>query len=248
MPATILIVEDESIVRKDIEHTVKGLGYAVVGAVASGEEAFVIAEEQRPDVVLMDIMLKGAMSGIEAAMLIRERTGRPVIFLTAYADDATVSRARIAEPYGYIIKPFKAVDVRTTIEMAIYKHKQDAEVVKERDQLFQLATKGKADPLFLKNAGKLIRLKLEDIYYIAALKDYVAIHVRERRYVIHGALKNLEAQLPESDFARIHRSFIVRLDRIASIRPPEVILEDEKGSIPIGESYQSKLMKRLNPS
>lgn len=247
MPATILIVEDESIVRKDIEMTVKALGYAVVGAVANGEEAVELASELRPDMVLMDIMLKGEMSGIEAAMQIRARVGKPVIFLTAYADDDTVSRARIAEPYGYILKPFKSVDVQTTIEMALYKHAHDVDLMKERDQLYQLATKGTADPIFLKNSGRLIRLKLEDIYYVAALKDYVGIHVKEKRFIIHGTLKNIESRLPASDFMRVHRSFIVRLDRIAAVEPPHVIMENDKGSVPIGESYQSKLLERLNP-
>lgn len=247
MPASILIVEDENIVRKDIEQTLRALGYSVVGAVNNGEEAVELAGELRPDMVLMDIMLKGEMSGIEAAMLIRDRVGKPVIFLTAYADDETVSKARIAEPYGYILKPFKAVDVHTTIEMALYKHAHDIDVVKERDQLYQLATKGSADPIFLKNSGRLIRLKLEEIYYIAALKDYMGIHVKDRRYIIHGTLKNIESRLPAADFMRVHRSFIVRLDRIAAVDPPQVIMENDKGSIPIGESYQSKLLERLNP-
>lgn len=247
MPASILIVEDENIVRKDIEQTVRTLGYTVVGSANTGNEAVELASELRPDLVLMDIMLKGEMSGIEAAMLIRDRVGKPVIFLTAYADDDTVSRARIAEPYGYILKPFKAVDMHTTIEMALYKHAHDVDLIKERDQLYQLATKGTADPIFLKNSGKLIRLKLEEIYYIAALKDYMGIHVHDKRYIIHGTLKNIESRLPAHDFMRVHRSFIVRLDRIAAVDPPQIILENDKGSIPIGESYQSKLLERLNP-
>ena len=171
MPANILIVEDETVVRKDIKLTLETLGYTVVGESADGTEAVEKAIELRPDMVLMDIMLKGTMTGIEAALMIKARTGLPVIFLTAYSDDNTLSRAKIAQPYGYILKPFKAVDVHTTIEMALYKHQQDSDVIRERDQLYQLATTGKADPLFLKNSGRLIRLRLEDIYYVAALKD-----------------------------------------------------------------------------
>ncbi|HMC98417.1 MAG TPA: response regulator [Flavobacteriales bacterium] len=247
IPATVLIVEDESIVRKDIRQTIQTLGYTVVGDCADGEEAVELAVELRPDLVLMDIMLKGAMNGIDAAVMIRARTGLPVIFLTAYADDDTLSRAKIAQPYGYILKPFKAVDVHTTIEMALYKHMQDADVIKERDQLYQLATTGNANPLFLKNSGRLIRLRLEDIYYVAALKDYVGIHLKDKRYITHGTLKSIEARLPMNDFTRVHRSFIVRVDKIAAVELPNVILENDKGVIPIGESYSSKLMERLNP-
>jgi len=247
MPATILIVEDETIVRKDIKVTLETLGYTVVGETGDAEQAVELAVELRPDLVLMDIMLKGTMNGIEAALMIRARTGLPVIFLTAYADDDTLSRARIAQPYGYILKPFKAVDVHTAIEMAVYKHSQDSDVIKERDELYQLATTGNANPLFLKNSGKLIRLRLEEIYYVAALKDYVGIHLKDKRYITHGTLKNIEARLPSTDFVRVHRSFIVRLDKIAAVELPNVILDNDKGVVPIGESYSSKLVDRLNP-
>ena len=119
MPANILIVEDETVVRKDIKLTLEALGYTVIGESADGSEAVEKAIELRPDIVLMDIMLKGTMTGIEAALMIKARTGLPVIFLTAYSDPNTLSRAKIAQPYGYILKPFKAVDVHTTIEMEL---------------------------------------------------------------------------------------------------------------------------------
>src|SRR5690606_750558 len=101
--------------------------------VNSGEKAIEEIEDNRPDLVLMDIMLKGQMTGIDAANVIKERFGVPVIFLTAYADDNTLSKAKITEPYGYIIKPFKEKELQTTIEMAIYKHEKDEVVKKERD-------------------------------------------------------------------------------------------------------------------
>ena len=132
----ILIVEDESIVAKDIQHSLKKLGYNVVDIVSTGENAITAATEKKPDLVLMDIMLKGAMSGIEAAHVIKEKLNIPVIFLTAYADESTFNKAKITEPYGYIIKPFKEVDLHTSIEMAIYKHEKVSEVQKERDFLY----------------------------------------------------------------------------------------------------------------
>ena len=103
----ILVVEDESIVAKDIQHSLKKLGYTVVGICSNGEDAIKTAEELKPDLVLMDIMLKGDMSGIEAASYIREKFNIPIIYLTAYADESTLSKAKVSEPYGYIIKPFK---------------------------------------------------------------------------------------------------------------------------------------------
>ena len=136
--ANILIVEDESIVAKDIQQSLKKLGYNVVDVVSTGENAIVSATEKNPDLVLMDIMLKGSMSGIEAAQVIKEKLNIPVIFLTAYADESTFSKAKITEPYGYIIKPFKEVDLHTSVEMALYKHQKVTEVQKERDFLYSL--------------------------------------------------------------------------------------------------------------
>jgi CheY-like chemotaxis protein len=110
----------------------------VVGAASTGEQAVQLAQQHMPDIILMDIMLKGEMNGIEAADTIRAETNIPVIFLTAYADESTLSKAKVTQPYGYIIKPFKEIDIHTSIEMALYKHKKEAEVLKERDMLFSL--------------------------------------------------------------------------------------------------------------
>jgi CheY-like chemotaxis protein len=115
----ILVVEDEAIVSKDIQQSLKKLGYNIVGSAATGEKAVELAKETKPDLVLMDIMLKGEMSGIDAAEKIRETLNVPVIYLTAYADENTLAKAKVTEPYGYIIKPFKEVDLHTSIEMAL---------------------------------------------------------------------------------------------------------------------------------
>ena len=114
MAINILVVEDESIVRKDIERSLTKLGYNVVAQADTGEKAIELARENRPDIALMDIMLKGEMSGIEAADSIKKIIDIPVIFLTAYADEATLAKAKITEPHGYILKPFKEIDLHTT--------------------------------------------------------------------------------------------------------------------------------------
>ena len=108
---SVLVVEDENIVSKDIQHSLKKLGYVVVGAAATGEKAIDLAHETKPDVVLMDIMLKGEMNGIETAGVIKKDLQIPVIYLTAYADEVTLAKAKVTEPYGYIIKPFKEITV-----------------------------------------------------------------------------------------------------------------------------------------
>jgi len=129
----ILVVEDERLVAKHIENMVRGLGYDVAGVAATGEDAVRIALESLPDLVLMDIMLRGDMDGIAASEQIWERAAIPVVYLTAYADEATLERAKVTDPFGYLLKPFEERELYTAIEMALYKHKTDREL-KERER------------------------------------------------------------------------------------------------------------------
>lgn len=135
MGARVLVVEDESIVAMGIKHKLQNLGHSVVDMVATGEDAIKSARENHPEIILMDIVLKGEIDGIEATQIIRKKQDIPVIYLTAYADEEMLSRAKVTEPYGYIIKPFKSSEINANIEMAIYKHassKKQNEILKKR--------------------------------------------------------------------------------------------------------------------
>lgn len=130
-----MIVEDEAIVALDIQNRLRLLGYEIVSVVSSGEEALKAAARFTPDLILMDIMLDGDIDGIEAAALIRERHRIPVVYLTAYADEKTLQRAKITEPFGYIIKPFEDRELGITIEMALYKHTIERKLVENEKWL-----------------------------------------------------------------------------------------------------------------
>jgi len=121
----ILVVEDENIVALDIRQSLNRLGYGVPGVAATGEEAIQAAHDLRPDLILMDIRLRGGMDGIEAASRIRQEQHLPIIYLTAFADTKTLNRAKTTEPYGYILKPFDDRELNSTIEMALYHHKME---------------------------------------------------------------------------------------------------------------------------
>ncbi len=131
----ILVVEDEAIVARDLKNSLKNLGHEVIDVVASGEEAVARALALSPDLVLMDIMLRGELDGIEAAARIRKEIDLPVIYLTAYADEDTLKRAKITTPLGYILKPFNERELHTSIEIGLYKHKMEMELKRSKEWL-----------------------------------------------------------------------------------------------------------------
>jgi CheY-like chemotaxis protein/predicted regulator of Ras-like GTPase activity (Roadblock/LC7/MglB family) len=127
----ILVVEDEGIIAKSIQAILTGMGYAVPAIVSSGEEAVRKTEELRPDLVLMDIVLDGAMDGIAAAEQIHARLDIPVVYLTAYTDRETIERAKRTSPYGYVVKPFTENELHAAIEIALYKHMMERKAVRQ---------------------------------------------------------------------------------------------------------------------
>jgi len=136
--ASILVAEDEHLVAEGIRHNLNELGYTVLAVVPSGEEAVQRAREMTPDLVLMDIRLRGKLDGIEAAKQIRASLGIPLIYLTSYADDETLERAKITEPFGYVLKPFQTRELHSAIEMAVYKHKQEEELRESQERYYDL--------------------------------------------------------------------------------------------------------------
>ncbi len=245
----IFIVEDESIVARDIQNSLIKLGYNVVGMANNGKDAIEKISQTIPDLILMDIMIKGDMTGIDVSEKLKQKLKIPVVFLTAYADEGTLAKAKVTEPYGYILKPFKEVDLHSTIEMAYYKYQKDSALQKERDFLYSLVESKEEtnkDILFVKANSRLVKVLLKDIYYVEALKDYVIINTQYARYTIHSTMKDIEKKLGNGEFARVHRSFIARLDKIASIDSQNVILENDKKTIPVGGSYREELMQKLN--
>jgi DNA-binding LytR/AlgR family response regulator len=131
--------------------------------------------------------------------------------------------------------------------MALYKHEKNKEVEKERDLLFSIVDgQGAAsDIIFVKSKSRQVKLNTSEIYFVEALKDYVVINLLGSRYTIHSTMKDIEKKLNGGDFIRVHRSFIVRLDKIAAIEQSNLFLENEKKSVPIGGSYKIDLQKKL---
>jgi len=191
-PLKILVVEDEVIVAQDIAGRLKKLGYAVTATVSSGEEAIQKAIENPPDLVLMDIVLKGDMDGVTAAEKIRTNKNVPTVFLTAYADDQTLQRAKLTDPFGYIIKPFQQNDLRVAIEIALHRHEIEA---KMRDSL---------------KAAEAVRESVEEKSY--RQNQYISMAAHELRNPLNAIL--ISAELLELDRTRSSDESQVRTLRL----------------------------------
>ena len=186
----ILIVDDELVVAMDIQHTLSRLGYNVVGTVSTGEEAVEQVGRMQPDVVLMDIWLRGTMDGVQAAAEIRKRHSVPVIFLTSFSDDETLQRAKTSEAFGYLIKPLEERALHSTIEIALYKHRLEkslleAKLSAERDSLIK--------SMFLANMSHEIRTPMNGIIGMAelALEHPVDEELRDYLETIKHSADNL---------------------------------------------------------
>lgn len=370
---TILVVEDESIVAKDIQSTLIKLGYDVPATASSAVMAYDKLKEIHPDLVFLDIKLKGDADGITIAEHIQENYNIPVIFLTSYVDQATLDRAKVTEPYGYIVKPFNETDLKTTVEMALFKFSRDKEVREKNQRLtnalaqvdeaivltdtdcrvtymnsksetmlgfgadsavgvdlftmmgieqeggvairkedivtgmmnneameyndcFVLVKRDnssiassitsspirdeknnlignafvimerqqgmdKADrqavmqntfiehpviqnSFFVKKGSMLVKVYLDNISWIQAMDNYVIIQTNTDQFVIHSTMKDIEAKLPNTKFLRVHRSYIIPIDKINVLDENTVLIGDK--TIPIGKSYKDTFMARLN--
>ena len=139
----------------------------------------------------------------------------------------------------------------TTIEMALHKHKKEQEIRVENELLRSLMSyKSNADYLFIKHHSRLIKLNTSDIYYVEALKDYVQIITSDQKYTIHATMKDVEKKLPLRIFQRVHRSFIVNMDKIEAITGGNVVMDmkekDTKKEIPVGGNYRDEIGERIN--
>jgi PAS domain S-box-containing protein len=152
----VLIVEDEGLIARDIGSMLNNLGYDVAGPTASGAEALEVALSERPDVVLMDIRIRGEWDGIETAQKIRERLGIPIVFLTAYADEATLQRAKSIEPFGYIVKPFTASHLKVSLEISLQRY-QAQRRLEEREASLGTAARQSSDAIFVCDINRRVK-------------------------------------------------------------------------------------------
>ncbi|WP_431136163.1 LytR/AlgR family response regulator transcription factor [Psychroserpens mesophilus] len=243
-PIKILIVEDEMIIAANISLQLTMLGYEVVGIVPRAEDALTCVKQDLPDIVLMDINLKGDLDGIETVKLIQKEQDVAVIYLTANADEAHFNRAKSTHPYAFISKPFKKLDLQRAIELTVdrlqLENNNEVDVVSSEPEPspFMLS-----DCIFVRHHEKMVKVDIKDILYIEAERNYCRIYSKGKEYLLVMTLKDMDEKLPNKHFLRVHRSFIVNLSQIDEIASSHIVIA--KKAIPLSKSLKEELLKRL---
>ena len=239
----ILVVEDEMIIGAKISMFLTELGYEVTAMLPRAEEALLQLEENKPDIALLDIQLKGNMDGIVLAQILQKEHQIPVIFLTANSDDSTFQRAKETKPYAFLAKPFKKLDLQRALELTIslmanHRPEEHKEPHTEGDIPYILS-----DRIFVRNKDKMVKILFEAILYIEAERNYCRIFTKTKEYLLTMPMKALEVQLPSALFQRIHRSHIVNLAQVDEVDESTVVIGQK--TLPLSKSLREEFLGRI---
>lgn len=225
---SILVVEDEPIIADDIAYTLDELGYQVLAIASSAAEAYQ-ALEKNPDLVLLDIKIKGDEDGIKVAHRLNQQS-IPFIFLSSLYNENTLTRARAINPCAYIVKPFKESDLKVNIELALNKS-------------FRKSSSQTALNLFVKEGSSMIPLDFKEVTHVQADDNYCLLFAENKKHVVAHTLKEIEDKLQNNGFCRIHKTFLVNLQKIDRIEQSVVFIGEHM--LPIGKVYRKPFFDLL---
>ncbi|MBN8681718.1 MAG: response regulator [Chitinophagales bacterium] len=237
----ILVVEDEMLIGAKVSMFLSELGYEVTGILPRAEEVLNHIQENNPDIALLDIQLKGEMDGIALAQTLMQTHRIPVVFLTANSDDATFQRAKTAQPYAFLTKPFNKTDLQRALELTIARMAERGESLPEARAKpatdFILS-----DRIFIHHKDRMVKVLFEAIQYIEAERNYCRIVTQTKEFILSMPMKNLEDKLPDF-FQRIHRSYIVNLKFLDEI--DEFSVRINSATLPVSKSFKNDLLRKI---
>lgn len=224
----VLIVEDEPIIAENVSDILEELGYKVVGIAESLKEVQELLEEGLEfDIVLEDVQIIGEADGIEVAAYICEHRDAHIVFVTSFSDDVTIKRIRAANPSGYIVKPYKKEDIKTTLGLlSPLVSKQTTPSIKLKD-------------ILVKDGLEYVKIPVDSIHYLEAADNYCEVHTEEKRYLLSLTLKATLDKLPNSVFKRCHRSYAINLHKIDRVGPSYIIVNGKE--IPFNDTFKKEL-------
>jgi DNA-binding LytR/AlgR family response regulator len=245
----ILVVEDDPLHAAKAEMLLDELDYQLAGIASSEEEAVRMFLATKPDVVLMDIDLGASRDGIEVAMRLNKINPIPIIFATSFADDRTFERAKVTEPYAYLVKPLSLDEVRRNIELAVFRFAKNY----LREQVATDHFSGWSgqllaqDAFFVKTAETLEKVRYAEVLWVEVSSDrYCDIKTASRTFTLRASLKNLEEKLSPLQFMRVHRAYIVNMLQVESINDKDMTLTVAGHTVPMGAVYKQLIVERLH--
>lgn len=241
----ILIVEDEPFIAENLQEMLGIFGYEETEIANSASQAIKCIKTSRPELVLLDVKIKGDQDGIELGQIIKEQFNIPFVYITSYSDKETINRAKQTNPLGFIVKPFTKDDVYAAIEVALFNRNRN--LAGPSNSPFSEGNPNSYgnDAIFIKIDAKLIKIKYDDLLYIHSQSNTMLIYTRNQgKLKLRNSLKNILHQLPKDRFLRVQKSYIVQADAITAIDTANIYIDEVE--IPIGRSYYNAFSATLN--
>ncbi|MFK7969992.1 MAG: LytR/AlgR family response regulator transcription factor [Bacteroidia bacterium] len=244
----VLIVEDEFLIAQDLSMRLEKMGYEIVELLDTASDAISFLQKHEVDICILDINIRGDRDGVELAHQINKTKRIPLIFLTSYNDELTMTRAKDARPSAYMLKPFNDIELHMAIDLAVNNFaavQQDepaSEVLDEDSSSDNLMVLNES--IFLKKKDRFQRVKFSDILWIEAQSNYSTVVTKEEKYVLAITLKIVEDRIKTDHFFRVSRSFVVNLQHVEAIEGNTLLVFGKQ--IAVSKNKKDSLFQRFN--
>lgn len=241
----ILIVEDDPSIAENIQEILELLGYVNISIANSANQCVKIIKKYKPDLVFMDIKLKGDKDGIELGEIVKQMVDAPLVYVTSYSDPTIIERAKKINPAGFIVKPFNTNDIHAIVEIVLYNNRtkpsSDSSPAKALNESPYLVS----DAVFIKADNAFEKVDYVDLHYVVANGNMVTIYTKDKEYSIRKSMKEIEEILPANFYLRVQKSYIVHLGQVDSFNTKEIYLKSG-ATIQIGRQYYNSFLAKLN--
>ncbi len=234
----VLIIEDEALYAGKIEMQLDKLGYQHLATLDNSKAALDLLAEKQPDLIIMDINIKGEYDGIELADIIQQKQAIPIIFITSQHDDLTFRRANRTNPIGFLTKPFTEIQLRRSIELTISQLAKNT-TTEDKETIFS------EDHFFIKSGQQLDKIVFDDIVYLEANGRYINIITKQRKYLLRRSLQEMIGLLGSKQFAQTHRSYAGNLKLVTNVDLLDYTIHLGEHRIPLSKRNKEDFLKRL---
>jgi DNA-binding LytR/AlgR family response regulator len=242
----VLIVEDEFVIAEHLRGQLVDEGYDVLRVFDRAEEAEEFLKSEVPDILLVDVRLKGRMTGIDLVREFRKQHTLPVIYITANSDETTYERARETQPQAFLVKPFTPSNLAAAVDLALYNYSisNDSSATERPMHAETIVPYLVNGNLFVRTNGRHKKIVCDDILFVEASGSYVHLHTPAERYTLSQNLTHFQRKSPMACMVRVHRSYIVNLNHVESFEESFVFVANHK--IPLSDNYRAEFLSRVH--